>query len=76
MSLFIHRQFWQYVLEQADFMSSSSWLCVEKLASHFHVSLWTLFTVLKHLRLDVPMSWRVNVFKNDPAWPFHGSGLC
>lgn len=21
------------------------------------------------------MSWRVNVFKYGPAWPFHGSGL-
>lgn len=25
----VHRQFWHYVLEQADFMSSGSWLCPE-----------------------------------------------
>lgn len=47
---------------------------VEKVASHFHVSLWTLFTVLRHPGLYVPMFWSVNVFKNGPAWPFHGSG--
>lgn len=50
---------------------------VEKFASHFHVSLWTLVTVLRQPWLYVPIhtcSWSVNVFKNGPVWPYLGSG--
>lgn len=77
---FVQRQFWQYVLEQDGFMSSSSCLCstfflvlrrlppISMFPYGLYLQFWGIWGCLF-------LCAGVNVLKNDPAWPFHDSGL-